>query len=194
VPMSSTVPGAALHGEELDADYWCRTMRQPVLFKRAIDEAIDAGFDTFLELGAHPSLITPVRACLAGRNREGLALGTLHRERPDSESIVATVASMHVHGVPIDWGAIVPRSWTFVELPGPPREKRASWAESEERRAPRLDGPVHPLLGYRLKSTEPIWQSEIDANSPRCLQDHRIDGAVLFPAAGYVELMLAAAR
>ena len=194
VPMFSSVTGVAIDGEELDTDYWCRNMRQPVLFKRAIDEAIDAGFDTFLELGAHPSLITPIRACLAGRNREGLAVGTLHRDRPDSESIVSAVASLHVHGVPIDWGAVAPRSWKFVELPGHPWEKQLHWAESEESRAARLDGPVHPLLGYRLKSSEPLWQSEIDANSPRYLRDHRIDGAVLFPAAGYVELMLAAAR
>ena len=85
VPMFSSVTGENIDGEGLDADYWCSNMRQPVLFKRAIDEAIDAGFDTFLELGAHPSLITPIRACLAGHNREGLALGTLHRERPDTE-------------------------------------------------------------------------------------------------------------
>jgi amino acid adenylation domain-containing protein len=194
VPMFSSVTGEAIDGEELDGDYWCRNMRQPVLFKRAIDEAIDAAFDTFLELGAHPSLITPIRACLAGRNREGLALGTLHRERPDSESIVSAVASLHVHGVPIDWGAVVPRNWKFAELPGHPWEKQVHWAESEESRAARLDGPVHPLLGYRLKSSEPLWQSEIDANSPRYLQDHQIDGAVLFPATGYVELILAAAR
>jgi acyl transferase domain-containing protein/acyl carrier protein len=192
-PMFSSVTGEAIHGGELDADYWCRNMRQPVLFKRAIDRAIDAGFDTFLELGPHPSLITPTRACLAECNREGLAVGTLHRERPDSESIVSAVASLHVHGVPIDWAAIVPRSWKFVELPGHPWEKQVHWAESEESRAARLDGPVHPLLGYRLKSIEPIWQSEIDANTPRYLQDHQIDGAVVFPAAGYVELMFAAA-
>jgi acyl transferase domain-containing protein len=194
VPMFSSVTGAAIHGEQLDADYWCRNMRQPVLFKRAIDEAIDAGFDTFLELGAHPSLTTPIRACLGARNREGLSIGTLHRERSDSESIVSAVASLHVHGVPIDWGAIAPRSWKFVELPGHPWERQVHWTESEESRATRLDGPVHPLLGYRLKSTEPIWQSEIDANCPRYLQDHRIDGAVLFPTTGYVELILAAAR
>ena len=182
VAMFSSVTGEAVEGEGLDADYWCRNMRQPVLFKRAIDEAIDAGFDTFLELGAHPSLITPIRACLAGHNREGLALGTLHRERPDAESISSRPSRrLHVHGVPIDWGAIVPRSWTFVELPGHPWEKQVHWAESEESRAARLDGPVHPLLGYRLESTEPIWQSEIDANSPRYLQDHRIDGAVVVP-------------
>jgi acyl transferase domain-containing protein len=194
VPMFSTVTGDAIHGAELDADYWCRNMRQPVLFSRAIDRAIDAGFDTFLELGPHPSLITPIRACLAECNREGLAVGTLHRERADPESIVSAVASLHVQGVPIDWTAIVPRSWKFVELPGHPWEKQVHWTESEESRAARLDGPVHPLLGYRLKSIEPIWQSEIDANTPRYLQEHRIDGAVVFPAAGYVELILAAAR
>jgi amino acid adenylation domain-containing protein len=192
-PMFSSVTGEAIHDDELDADYWCRNMREPVLFKRAIDRAIDAGFDTFLELGPHPSLITPTRACLAESNRDGLAMGTLHRERPDTESIVSAVASLHVHGLPIDWAAIVPRRWKFVELPGHPWDKQVHWAESEESRAARLDGPVHPLLGYRLKSLEPIWQSEIDANAPRYLQDHRIDGAVVFPAAGYVELMFAAA-
>ncbi len=194
VAMFSSVTGEAIQGEQLDADYWCRNMRQPVLFRRAIDQAIDAGIDTFLELGAHPSLIAPIRACLAGRNREGLAVGTLHRERQDAEAIASAAARLHVHGVPVDWKAIAPRSWKFVELFGHPWEKQVHWVEPEESRAARFDGPVHPLLGYRLASTEPIWQSEIDANAPRYLHDHQIEGAVVFPAAGYVELMLAAAR
>ena len=80
-----------------------------VLFKQAIDQAIDAEFDTFLELGAHPSLGAAVRACLAGRNREGLTIGTLHRERDDSQAIAAAAASLHVNGISIDWKEIVDR-------------------------------------------------------------------------------------
>jgi acyl transferase domain-containing protein len=194
VPLLSTVTGATVQGEELDADYWCRNMRQPVLFKQAVDQAIHAGIDTFIELGAHPSLTAPIRACLAAQNRDGLAITTLHRERRDSEAIAHAVASLHVNGIAVDWNAIAPRSWTFVELDGYPWEKQVHWAESEESRAARLDGPVHPLLGCRLSSAATIWQSDIDLNSPSYLQDHRIDGAAVFPAAGYVELMLAAAR
>ena len=29
IPFYSTVTGAALSGEALDADYWCRNLRQP---------------------------------------------------------------------------------------------------------------------------------------------------------------------
>jgi amino acid adenylation domain-containing protein len=194
IPIFSTVTGELVARDKLDAEYWCRNMRQPVLFKHAAERAIDAGFDTFVELSAHPSLLTPIRACLAGRRREGFAVATLHRERPDTEALASAVASLHVHGVSLDWKALAPSNSEFVELFRYPWEKQVCWAESEEARAARFDGPSHPLLGYRLKSTGPVWQSEIDANYPRYLNDHRIEAAVVFPAAGYVELMLAAAR
>ena len=58
----------------------------------------------------------------------------------------------------------------------------------------RFDGPAHPLLGFRLKTAAPRWQAHITAKSPRYLKDHRVDGTVVFPASGYVELCLAAAR
>ena len=194
IPMFSTVTGEPVAGEQLDADYWCRNMRRPVLFKQAAERAIDDGFDTLVELSAHPSLLAPMRACLAGLRREGVAVATLHRERPDLDALASAAASLHVHGVSLDWRALAPPNWRFVELPGHRWEKEAYWAESEEAHAARFDGPSHPLLGYRLKSTEPVWQSEVDADYPRYLNDHRIEGAVVFPAAGYVELMLAAAR
>ena len=40
----------------------------------------------------------------------------------------------------------------------------------------------------------PRWQNHVGALMPRFLRDHRVDGTVVFPASGYVELMLAAAR
>jgi amino acid adenylation domain-containing protein len=194
LPMFSTVTGQAVAGQQLDSDYWCHNMRQPVLFKQAIDQAIDAEIDTFLELGPHPSLGSAVRACLDDRNREGITIGSLHREREDTNSIASAVASLYVVGIPIDWDAIVNPDWKLIDLFGYPFEKRVHWAESEESRSARLNGPVHPLLGYRLESCGQSWQCEIDAKNPRYLYDHRIDGTVVFPAAGYIELMLAATR
>jgi amino acid adenylation domain-containing protein len=194
VAMFSSVSGEPVVGEQLHADYWCRNMRQPVLFRHAVDQAIDSGFDAFLELGAHPSLVAPIRACLGARGREGLAIGTLHREHTDAESITTAIASLHVEGVPVDWTALVPQPWKFVDLFGHPWEKQAHWAELEESRVARLDGPPHPLFERRVAATEAIWQCEIDANSPHYLQDHRMEGAVVFPAAGYIEMICAAAR
>ncbi len=150
LPMFSTVTGAAVTELGLDADYWCRNMRQPVLFRQAVDQAINADIDTFIELGAHPSLGAAVRACLADRGREGITIATLHREREDVDAIATAVASLHVHGFPIDWRAIVSRSWNFIELPGYQFDKTVYWSESDESRSARLKGPAHPLLGYHL--------------------------------------------
>ncbi|HKH27236.1 MAG TPA: acyltransferase domain-containing protein, partial [Sphingomicrobium sp.] len=193
ITMFSTMTGDAVSAQPLDAEYWCGNMRRPVLFKQAIDQAIDAEFDTFLELGPHPSLGAAVRACLANHDRSG-SIGTLHRERDDIRSIASAAASLHVNGIPIDWNAIIDPGSKFVELSGYPFEKKDYWAEAEESRSARLKGPVHPLLGFRLGCSGHVWQGEIDAKNPRYLSDHRIDNTVVFPAAGYVELMLAAAR
>lgn len=194
IPMISTVTGDLVRGNDLDAGYWCRNMRDTVLFKPAIDKAIEKGFQIFLELGAHPSLLTPIRACLAARSSDGVAIGTLQRERKDVETISAALANLHVHGAKIDWHTVVSPKWNLIDLFGYPWDRQVHWQESEESKAARFEAPVHPLLGYRLRTVQPIWQSEIDASSPAYLLDHKIEGSVVFPAAGYVETILAATR
>ncbi len=194
IPMFSTVTGRAVEPNELTAEYWWRNMRFPVLFRDAVDTAIEAGFNTFVELGAHPVLTGPVRSCLAHHGREGTIVGSLHRDEPDVEAMTKALAQLHVSGVAIDWPNVVQKPWNFTELPGQRFEKSKFWAESEESVAARMDGPVHPLLGYRLKTSTPVWQAYVNPGTPRFLVDHSVGGTVVFPAAGYVELILAAGR
>jgi acyl-CoA synthetase (AMP-forming)/AMP-acid ligase II/acyl carrier protein len=52
---------------------------------------------------------------------------------------------------------------------------------------------VHPLLGKRLRSAQIIFEADLSAQSPAYLDDHRVEGAVVLPAAAYVEIALAAA-
>jgi len=92
---------------------------------------------------------------------------------------------------------------TRTELPTYPFERRRFWvapahrsaAVREERSGPYSE-KVHPLLGRRLRSAlrEVIYESRIGAHSPAYLNDHRVHGAIMFPAAGYVELALAASH
>jgi amino acid adenylation domain-containing protein len=194
VPCYSTVTTRAIEPGELDADYWWRNMRNPVLFKGAVEAAIDDGFNTFVEIGAHPVLAGAVRGCLAHRGQEGTVVGSLHRREPDREYLSRSLAELHLTGVHVDWSNIVPPNWNFVDLPPQHFLRSLFWSESEESRAARFDGPIHPLLGYRLKTANPIWQSSVSTNTPSFLSDHIVNGSVVFPAAGYVELILAAAR
>ena len=99
-----------------------------------------------------------------------------------------------MRGVDLAWNTLAPAGWKFVDLPKQQFAKSQFWAESEEFASCPLDAPSHPLLGQRLRTARPVWQARISSERQRFLKDHRIDGSIVFPAAGYVELMLAAAR
>jgi amino acid adenylation domain-containing protein len=194
IPMYSTVTGKAVSPRELNAEYWRRNMREPVQFHAAIDAAIADGFNTFIELGAHPILTGPIRQCLADRGRAGIAVASLHRPEPSEVSMARAAAELYCNGVVLDWPSMLAPERQLIRLPVQPMERKPFWMETEDSRAVRLDGPTHPLLGYRSKSSVWRWQGHASATSPHFLADHRVDGSLVFPAAGYVEMALAAAR
>ena len=74
VVMLSTVTGKAVQAGELNAQYWWRNMREPVMFHSAVNAAIDQGINTFIELGAHPVLAGPVRSSIAARGSKGVVV------------------------------------------------------------------------------------------------------------------------
>lgn len=194
LPIVSTVTGREIAGEALDALYWWRNVREPVLFQPAVERALALGFDTFLELGPHVTLAGPLGACLAHRGVQGFVQASLHREQDELDTLWAALAALWVRGRPLDWEGVLGAGRRTVPVPLYPFETRSFWAPCEEARAMLHDAPVHPLLGERVAGPRPRWRNELDLASHPFLADHRVDGSVLFPAAGHVELMLAAAR
>ena len=59
------------------------------------------------------------------------------------------------------------------------------------RRSGRL---LHPLLGRRVvaASNDQIFEAELAADRPPLLADHKVQGMVVMPGAGYLEMVLAA--
>ena len=60
-----------------------------------------------------------------------------------------------------------------------------------------LAGSLHPLLGRRVPlalAPGERFEVHISSTSPPFLADHRVHGTVLFPAAGFAEMVLVAAR
>ena len=74
MPFFSTVTGRFEDGAELDAAYWARNLRQPVLFADAVPAAHRAtGHGRFVELSPHPVLLDAGRATtLARAGRAGI--------------------------------------------------------------------------------------------------------------------------
>ncbi|WP_414581134.1 SDR family NAD(P)-dependent oxidoreductase [Scytonema sp. PCC 10023] len=202
IPLFSTVTGQQVSGSEVDGAYWAQNMRNPVLFALAVDGLLQAGYNLFLEIGAHPVLASYICECSAKVNQTTTVLPSLRRSEPERVIMLGSFGKLYTQGYPVDWHRLYQQG-QFVGLPPYPWQRERYWNESPESQQARLGQtyqmsvlglPVHPLLGSRLELAQPVWNGAIDKDRLCYLQDHRIQGTVVYPAAAYVEMALAAAK
>ena len=194
IPFFSTATGTPLSGSELDAKYWYRNVRQPVLFHDTLRKVIEAGHKVFLELGAHPILRNDIAQCLSEKSAAGATLSSLRRGDRERAAMLGSLGRLYTLGTEINWRKLFPDGATAIKLPVYPFQADIHWRESEKTRQIRVGRPVHPLLGNRLEVSKPSWSVELDTAGLEYLVDHRIGGAIVFPGAGYIEMALAVAR
>lgn len=193
VPFFSTVTGDHVSGEKLDAGYWWRNVRHPVLFGPAISRATEGGERLFLEIGPHPSLQSSLSDLLSGRDDSGGVFHSLRRETDESDEMLSQLADLHLADVPIDWKAVNQSAGDLVRLPHYPWHYQDHWLDEGDM-ASRLTPEPHPFLGKRISNPKPTWQCDLDPERFRYLQSHRVWNSMVFPAAGYGEIGLALAR
>lgn len=193
LPLVSTVTGTWANGP-LDPDYWFGNLRQPVRFADAIGRLIDDDYDLFLEIGPHPALSAFVAEGIAARGRQGTVLPTIRRKEDERRVLLRSIGALYERGRSIEWAGLYP-SGRLVALPHYPWQRERLWFESDQttyRSAGSDTG--HPLLGNRLRAVKPTWESDPGQPAFEYLDDHRVQGNPVFPAAGYCELALAAAH
>ncbi|WP_438004842.1 SDR family NAD(P)-dependent oxidoreductase [Sorangium sp. So ce321] len=148
--MVSTVTGAGIGGEELDASYWARNLREPVLLARALDSAVTAGHHIFLEVGPHPVLSANVQRCLSARRVDGVVAPTLRRGRDERRCLLESLGALYTRGCQVDWARMYPTGGRCVPLPGYPWQRKRYWLEAPgdtgRREAPAAPLPALPSL------------------------------------------------
>jgi rifamycin polyketide synthase module 1/2/3 len=118
VRFYSTVTSGWLDTATLDAEYWYRNLRHPVLFASAVRVLADQGHDVFVEVSPHPMLATSVQDVLDGAEHpEAVVAGTLRREDGGLRRFLASLAELHVRGVRVDLRAAFGGATPQVELP-----------------------------------------------------------------------------
>lgn len=193
LPLYSTVMGELAQGTEFNADYWWRNVRQTVNFAPAIEKMMVAGHKFFLEIAAHPVLSTSINECL-GSGHKGRVLPSLRRQAPERATMLGSLGALHALGVPIRWEQVFPAEARYVSLPGYPWQREAFWREPATARDWRIGHSEHPLLTYRHRDPEMAWQGQVDRRLIGWINDHRVQGHMVFPAAGYIELGFSTAR
>jgi len=191
--MVSTVTGKPIDGLSFDVEHVWRNVRESVRFSDAVFTLIDEGCQMFVEVGPHPVLSAYVLECLSLRKYNGVVVPSVRRDQDEQVQMLSSAGSLYTHGYPIAFETLSPGG-SFVKLPLYPWQHQSYWHESESVRISRLGIQAHPLLGRRLAAPDPSWRVEFQRTSHSYLYDHRVHGYPLFPAAGYIEMALAAAR
>lgn len=192
IPFLSTV--TAKLETRLDLNYCWQNLRQTVRYMDAVEAAIDLGATTFVEIGPHATLkpLTLSTAMQMGASVE--AVSSLNHKESDLDHFARSAADLFVQGVDLDWQALYGKADPALQPPGYSWDNDRLWGGSEESDRSLFELPDHPVLGQRAPGPELIWTSEIDINTPAFLKDHRYTGEALFPAAGYLDMMLAAGQ
>ena len=204
VPIISTVTGSAAVEGDYGADYWAENIRRPVRFAVAIEKLIKEGHRTFLEISPSPVLAVSIDQCLNHCSEKGSVLTSLRRGQTDRRAMLETLGELYAQGWPVEWKGIFPHAGRYVSLPSYPflrqrhKLKVSDTGLTRSRVAAFGDqADLHPLLGGRIRSPlieDILFTASINGDTAPFLRDHIVFGMVVFPAAGYLEMALAATR
>lgn len=116
IPLVSNVTGRLAGPGYGSARYWAEHVLAPVRFFDGVRAAESAGAGLFLELGPGAALTAAVDQALSARTV--MAVATMPRERPETESVLGAAAQAFTHGVALDWrGAFSGYPARRVDLP-----------------------------------------------------------------------------
>ncbi|MEM8663358.1 MAG: acyltransferase domain-containing protein, partial [Pseudomonadota bacterium] len=194
IPFYSTVTGEQTDGATMDADYWWRNLRDPVMFRGAIANMCHDDYGVFVEVGPHPNLLGYVKAVGRESGASVRMVETLRRGADEANQRRKATASAAVAGSRIDLTNAFPEPVPVLPLPNYP------WQREHHFNRPSPRAPVaslrtgHSLLGGRIALGKDVWHQDVALSRMPFIADHVIRDTVLFPAAGFLEMAVAAGR
>jgi acyl transferase domain-containing protein/acyl-CoA synthetase (AMP-forming)/AMP-acid ligase II/acyl carrier protein len=195
VPFVSGASGRLLKEKEIPgADYWRSHVLQGMQIEKGVETLAAQGYDHFLEVGPDDSFFG--NCVLNEPGSKATLLRSLESDRDGWQSMLASLAALYVRGASVDWQSFdEPYQPVKVPLPTYPFERERCWEDPPgAAAAQKAVKPVHALLGERVSSALPMaqFQSKIGIDTLRWLNDHKVQGSAVFPAAAYLEMARAA--
>ncbi|GAB4585387.1 type I polyketide synthase [Nocardia sp. IFM 10818] len=130
IAFHSTVTGGALDGTELTAAYWCRNLRETVLFEPVV-AALLQRHAAFIEPSPHPVLTVRVQETADAAGRPVAAIGTLHRDEGTRTRLLRSAAEAWTAGVAIDWTTVLDGTGARrIPLPSYPFQRTRHWLDT----------------------------------------------------------------
>jgi phthiocerol/phenolphthiocerol synthesis type-I polyketide synthase C len=190
VVLFSTVEARRLDGLEMDAAYWVKNLREPVLFADAMAALFKDGVTHVIEISPHKALGPAIEQLAALEpGVPAVLLFTMLRDQGSFTDILNAFARAYTSG--LEPFAMLPRD-ANVAVGAYPWQRESYWVGATRRRGPLqagLDVVLLPAVGEK-----DAWEGMLDigVDENPWLQDHKVHEAVVFPGAAMMALAVAA--
>jgi len=181
-----------------DSSYWIDNLRHSVRFRSAVQASLDDGHSLFVEVSPHPIVTRAVIQNAAAIDVNVNVFPSVTRDIAMPHGLLDLVGAVYNCGAALDFGALY-SDGPLLDLPLPAWTHYPLFLEQTTQAGDKYQvASTHPLLNiYRRLQEEPerhVWVSDVGLICHPWLVDHQVNGAPLFPGAGFCEMALAAAR
>lgn len=193
----STVTETRLNGAEMDAAYWFKNIRNEVRYYPTLKQMINDGHNIFVEIGPHPILSGGVKDSFTELKVKGCVVPSLRRKEPEYPRLLLSIGELFNWGFKVDWQKLFDPSCIKVKLPHYAWQRESYWLEKEQSKKARIGKTIHPhILSYSKSAKEPdnfSYDINLDKRIHPYIKDHRVQGPIVYPGAGHVDLSISAA-
>ncbi|KAI0437216.1 putative polyketide synthase [Xylaria telfairii] len=212
--MYSTVTGSFIEPGQVDIEHWVASLTSPVRFSEALYNMVrpirdgkstdENAVDVLLELGPHPALRGPSTQTL---KEHGIILPyhtVVVRNQNATMTALSAAGTLFAEGCKVDIREVngdnshTRFSSPLVDLPTYRwNHSQRFWHDSRvDKEYLSREAPKPGLLGAPSPSVtegERLWKGFIRLSEAPWVTDHKIQGAILYPGAGYIAMALEAA-
>ncbi|HRH56313.1 MAG TPA: SDR family NAD(P)-dependent oxidoreductase [Chitinophagales bacterium] len=197
VVFYSTVTNTIKNGEELNGAYWAANLRNTVQFSNVIQQISKENNAVYIEMSPHPTLIHAIKENLENIDTKTLVIGSFSKENEEQVQFYNNYTNLFAANIKFDWHTIYPSIGEFIELPTYAWQKEYYWIKKSTTSKSLLTQssgkPAHSFLNSFLKVNAGLpaycWQSTINLSDYPYLEHHKVSGQILFPAAGFLEMI-----
>ncbi|MEV6646533.1 type I polyketide synthase [Amycolatopsis sp. NPDC051371] len=179
VPFCSTVTAEPIDTATLDAGYWYRNLRQPVLFTQTIEALAARQHSVFVEVSPHPV----VTSAIAEAVPDAVATGTLRRGEGDLTRFRTSLSELHVRGVDVDWTPAFPGA-AQIPLPTYAFQHQRYWLDAPTQSAGALDDEFWAAVEQSDFGALAAWRDNRQAKSTVDSWRYRVEWTPLTVATG----------
>lgn len=178
--------------------YWTEHLVEPVQFEAGMRWLAEQGYEVFIEMGPHPTLIDLCRPYM----QQVTLMPSLRRDETDVAVLLDTLAQLYVYGVQFDADTFFTES-RRVALPTYPFQHHKFLpvynppvtTNQRPLHAPRSAASTFAPYGDPLNlpfSAEQRFERIYDISSPAYISDHLVYDEIIVPAASHVAMVLSA--